>query len=318
MRLQLPFSSSRRRSKPLKWPIGSSHGFNDADDKHAAALEAEIDKLPGIEKLAHRPIVTSFEVDDKVARRFSRMRLGPSLSFIDPFGYRGLSLEIIKALIKDWGCDCVFFFNYTRVNPGLSNSLMDRHMDALFGKERADALRARLPELAPRLRQAAILEELANAIRQSGGKHVLPFTFKSASGARTSHMLIFVTKHFKGYSIMKDIMARESSTEDQGVPSFCYSPADATTPLLFSLRQPLARLKRSLLEEFAGQELGLKEIYESHSVDTPYVEKNYREILKQLESEGAISAHSTKGKRRAGTFPGHVLVRFPAGGCNGR
>jgi three-Cys-motif partner protein len=292
--------------------------FNDADKKHAAVLEAEIDKLPGIEELAHRPIVTCFEVDDRVAQRFGETRLEPSLSFIDPFGYRGLSLEMIRGLIKDWGCDCVFFFNYTRVNPSLSNSLMNHHMDALFGKERADALRARLPELTPELRQAAILEELANAIRESGGEFVLPFTFKSASGARTSHMLIFVTKHILGYSIMKDIMARESSTEDEGVPSFCYSPADAATPWLFSLSQPLGALKQSLLEEFAGQELGFKEIYESHSVDTPYVKKNYREILKQLESDGAISARSTKGKRRAGTFAGHVLVRFPAGECNGR
>jgi hypothetical protein len=32
--------------------------------------------------------------------------------------------------------------------------------------------------------------------------------------------LIFVSKHFKGYEIMKIIMAKESSTEDQGVASF--------------------------------------------------------------------------------------------------
>ncbi len=44
------------------------------------------------------------------------------------------------------------------------------------------------------------------------------------------------------------------------------------------------------------------------------VDKNYREILKQLENEGVISARSTKGKRRAGTFADHVLIRFPEGG----
>jgi hypothetical protein len=37
---------------------------------------------------------------------------------------------------------------------------------------------------------------------------------------------------------MKDIMAKESSVTDQGVPSFTYSPADASTPLLFSLARP--------------------------------------------------------------------------------
>jgi GMT-like protein len=190
-------------------------------------------------------------------------------------------------------------------------------MDDLFGKERARALRERLPGLTPVLREAAILEELASEIKRLGGKYVLPFTFKNASGTRTSHKLIFVSKHFRGYSIMKSIMAAESSTHDEGVPSFIYSPADASMPLLFSLSQPLSELKQSLLRGFAAQEVTFPHIYESHSVDTRYLKKNYREVLIQLEKEGAISVRSTTGKRRAGTFADHVLITFPARGRNG-
>ena len=144
-------------------------------------------------------------------------------------------------------------------------------MDALFGKERADALRSRLDGLSPELKKRLILEKLAAEIKALGGKYVLPFTFKNSSGTRTSHKLVFVSKSFKGYSIMKDIMAKESSTEDQGVPSLTYSPADASMPLLFSLQRPLDELGVSLLKNFAGQELPVSEIYERHSVDTPYV-----------------------------------------------
>jgi len=39
-----------------------------------------------------------------------------------------------------WGCDCVFFFNYNRINAGINNPGVKKHMDALFGEERADAL----------------------------------------------------------------------------------------------------------------------------------------------------------------------------------
>lgn len=286
--------------------------FNDARNDNIATLQAEIDMLPGIEKLSYKPIITCGEVDDEAARYFNETKLIPSFSFIDPFGYKGLSLNIIKGVIKDWGCDCVFFFNYNRINAGIGNEFVAQHMDDLFGgKNRADELRVRLPTLTPELREAAILEELANEIRRLGGTYVLPFTFKNASGARTSHKLIFVSKNFRGYSIMKGIMAGESSTDDEGVPSFIYSPADASMPLLFSLAQPLSQLKESLLAEFAGQELNLRQIYESHSVDTPYVEKNYRQVLTRLETEGAISVRSTKGMRRAGTFPDHVLISFP-------
>ena len=94
---------------------------------------------------------------------------------------------------------------------------------------------------------------------------------------------------------MKDIMAKESSTEDEGVPSFMYSPADASMPLLFSLAQPLSKLRQDLLRVFAGRELCLDDIYRQHSVDTGYIKKNYREILMILEDERVIVVRSTKG-----------------------
>jgi len=291
--------------------------LNDSDSGNTSTLQSEIDRLPNIGKLKHKPIVTCGEIDEEAEKHFNQAKLVPSFSFIDPFGYKGLSLKIIKGVIKDWGCDCVFFFNYNRINAGIGNPNVTAHMDALFGKERADALRARLTGLSPELREALILEELAAEIKALGGTYVLPFTFRNSAGTRTSHKLVFVTKNFKGYSIMKDIMAKESSTEDQGVPSLTYSPADASMPLLFSLQRPLDQLRSSLLKDFAGQELPVTAIYERHSVDTPYVMKNYKECLSQLESDGLVVVRSLKGTRRRGTFADHLLVSFPASTSHG-
>lgn len=288
--------------------------FNDSDDNNTSTLQNEIDKLPGIANLRFKPVVTCGEVDDDAATYFNETRLVPSFSFVDPFGYKGLSLKIVQGVIKDWGCDCIFFFNYNRINAGISNPGVKQHMDALFGVQRADALRSRLPGLSPELREAAILEELANEIQSLGGKFVLPFTFKNSEGTRTSHKLIFVSKHFKGYEIMKDIMASESSTTDEGVPSLAYSPADASMPLLFSLTQPMSKLKDILLEEYSGKTCSLTEIYEQHSVGKPYIKKNYREALKALEAAGKVTANSTNGVRRKGTYPDHVKIHF-TGGC---
>lgn len=291
--------------------------FNDADRANAATLEQEIRKLPNIDKLTYAPVVRCGDVDDAAEQFFNEARSVPSFSFVDPFGYKGLSLKIVKGVIRDWGCDCIFFFNYNRINAGITNESVAKHIDALFSKERANRLRDRLPGLPPHLREAAILEELADEIRSLGGEYVLPFTFKNATGSRTSHKLIFVSKNFKGYEIMKDIMAKESSTDDEGVPSFTYSPADASMPLLFSLRQPLSRLRDSLLKEFAGRDVTLDEIYREHSLDTPYIKQNYREVIEKLEEDGVVSAYSTKGKRRARTYPDHVRIRFPKRGSDG-
>ncbi|WP_022730008.1 three-Cys-motif partner protein TcmP [Fodinicurvata sediminis] len=291
--------------------------FNDAESANTRALEEEIRKFPDINRLKYAPVIRCGAVDDEAEHYFNETRLIPAFSFIDPFGYKGLSSKIVKGVIKDWGCDCVFFFNYNRINAGISNEIVTPHIDALFSKTRADKLRGTLPGLPPDLREAAILEELANEIKDLGGRYVLPFTFKNAAGSRTSHKLIFVSKNFKGYEIMKDIMAKESSTEDEGVPSFTYSPADASMPLLFSLAQPLSKLRKSLLMKFAGQEVTLNHIYQTHSVDTPYVKKNYKAVIEELEEGGVVSVNSTKGKRRRGTYPDHVLIKFPEGAADG-
>lgn len=285
--------------------------FNDGDQTKTTTLQTEIDNLPGIATLKHKPAVSCGEVNEDAERYFSETRLVPSFTFVDPFGYRGLSLKIVNGVIKDWGCDCVFFFNYNRINAGLSNPMVANHMDALFGKARADELRVHLKDLSPALREAMILEQLAQAIKEMGGRFVLPFRFKNSSGTRTSHSLVFVSKNFKGYSIMKDIMAKESSTDDQGVPSLTYSPADASMPLLFSLQRPLEGLTTSLLSAFAGRELQVDKIYEQHSVDTPFILRNYKEALQQLETDGKVVVRSDKGARRKGTFPNHLYVRFP-------
>ncbi len=291
--------------------------FNDVETNNVKTLEQEIRKLPNVGNLKYAPIVKCGEIDHEAEQYFSQTKLIPTFSFVDPFGYKGLSLKIVKGVIKDWGCDCIFFFNYNRINAGITNDNVSRHIDALFSKARADKLRRTLPGRAPHFREAAILEALAHEIKDLGGRYVLPFTFKNSAGTRTSHKLIFVSKSFKGYEIMKDIMAKESSTEDEGVPSFTYCPADASMPLLFSLAQPIGKLKESLQNCFASREVTLQEIYETHSVDTPYIKKNYREVIKQLEADNIVSAYSTKGKRRAFTYPDHVRVKFMEGSTHG-
>jgi three-Cys-motif partner protein len=93
--------------------------FNDEDKNHTETLRSEIDKLPGVKKLKFKPDVTCGPIGEDAAKFFTTTRLIPSFSFVDPWGYKGLSLKIINGVIKDWGCDCVFFFNYARINAGI-------------------------------------------------------------------------------------------------------------------------------------------------------------------------------------------------------
>ncbi len=251
--------------------------FNDKDEENTRSLEAEIRLIPNLHLFKHQPQVFNDEVDDTIVQNLEQTKLIPTLCFIDPWGYKGLSLRLVNSVLKDWGCDYILFFNYNRINMGLSNSFVVEHMNALFGEERADNLRTCLESLGPFEREMTIVNELTLALKELGGEYVLPFCFKNERGVRTSHHLIFVSKHVRGYEIMKEIMAEYSSKKDQGVPSFEYNQADERYRFLFELTRPLDELTRMLLTDFAGRSMRMKEVYEEHHVGRPYVKRNYKD-----------------------------------------
>ncbi|HUU39625.1 MAG TPA: three-Cys-motif partner protein TcmP, partial [Desulfatiglandales bacterium] len=256
----------------------------------------------------------------EIVKMFENMNLVPTLFFVDPWGYKGLSLRLVNSVLKDWGCDSIFFFNYNRISMGISNEAVQEHMQALFGRERAMALKDELNGKTPIQRELLIVEELCQALKAYGSRYVLPFRFKNDRGKRTSHHLIFVSKHLRGYGIMKDIMAAESTSNTQGVPSFEYNPADflPQQTLLFQLSRPLEDLKEELLDTFRGQKLTKQEIYEKHNVDKPYINKNYKNALLELYENGTIKATSPSGKPpRKGSFGDKIIVTFPRRRGNG-
>jgi hypothetical protein len=104
-------------------------------------------------------------------------------------------------------------------------------------------------------------------------------------------------------------MARESTSQIQGVPSFEYNPADLLPKqtLLFQLSRPLDDLKKTLLRDFVGRSLTMVKIYEEHSVDRPYTKKNYKDVLLELEGQGKITA----SKHKKNTFADSTEVTFP-------
>ena len=289
--------------------------FNDLNQGYTKSLQSAIDSIPSIETLKHEPRVINEEVGEEMAEIFEQMDTIPTLSFVDPWGYKGLSLQLIRAVLKSWGCDCIFFFNYNRINMGINNPAVKEHIDALFGEKRANELRAQLSKLNPHERELTIVEAISQALKEKGRRYVLTFCFKTPDGNRSSHYLIFVSKHIRGYHIMKGIMAEESSTTVQGVPSFEHNPA-ARQLSLFESSQLLDDLADMLLMDFAGRRMTMKQIYDQHNIGKLYIPANYKKILAKLETEGQIQATPPANQRRRikgeVTFANHVVVAFPS------
>jgi three-Cys-motif partner protein len=285
--------------------------FNDNDENNTQSLETEIKAIAGYANLKNPPQVYTGQVGEEVIEQFQKLRLVPTFLFVDPFGYKGLSLQLVRSVIKDWGCDCVFFFNYNRISMGLGNQAVEEHMDALFGKQRADKLRERfhMQQVRPHQREIFIVDEMRIALEEMGGKFVLPFRFRNEKGTRTTHHLFFVSKAFRGYDLMKNVMYKHSHKEGS-VANFEYNPADARFPSLFELTRPLGDLEERLLEDLAGRTLAFEELYELHSVGKPYVLPNYREVLCRMEQDAKVTMDRPCPPRKKGTLAKDVKVTF--------
>jgi three-Cys-motif partner protein len=292
--------------------------FNDENEAYTEKLLLEIKALSGIDRLAHPPSVICSKVGPETEKYFNETSTVAALTFVDPFGYAGLTRELIRGVTKNWGCDCVFFFNYKRINQALVNPVFKDHMRALFGPVQADELYSELNEISgrggariPQRREELIMDTLARTIAEVSGPYVLPFRFRK--GSRTSHNLVFVTKHPKGYQVMKEIMAKEGRAYEGGIPSFAYTDAD--TPYLRGFAFEFQTLKTDLCTKFAGKNVTMGQVFEQHNIGTPYIERNYKDALNELEAEGRIRAlpAAADRPRRNGkpTFANGVMVVFP-------
>ncbi|MGA3328918.1 MAG: three-Cys-motif partner protein TcmP [Terriglobia bacterium] len=266
--------------------------FNEGDEAYARQLKSNVLSLPGINTLRYRPAFTKKIVDKSLAsHRFTI----PTLVFADPCGYRGLSLELICNALRGFGNDCLFFFNYRRINMKLSYPVMDESIDEFFEAGRARALRQEIAALRPRAREAAVLNAIRAAIQNVNGIPVV-FAFRSREGGGTSHHLIFASKHSKGAGIMKRIMSACSSEVIDGIGSWDFDPKAAeTTPLLFS---PLDQLCERLLEVFAGRTLTFEKLLDEEALETQYTDSNYRDAVLRLESEFRVATDPPGEARR--------------------
>ena len=293
--------------------------FNDGDPQLSSELRRNIAALPGIERLRNEPRVYNHSVSAAVIKLTPQV---PTLLFADPWGYKGLSLALIEAFLQKPGSDCVFFFNYKRINAGLGWQGFDEPLDAVFGKKRAENLRTRITGLSPSRREEEIIEEMKCALKDIGARCALRFRFDSASADRTSHHLLFSSKDQKGCSIMKDVMKNRSSSLVEGMGSFDYTSTKAQFMQEFLPGMgPLHEFCDDLASKFAGKSMSFERLFSQDEHPTA-TESNYRDAILQLETEGVVKVVVPGRERRKVndrlTLPNDAVITFElSGGRNG-
>lgn len=284
--------------------------FNDGDPKKADQLRGELDALAGVDSLSFPPQVTDDEIHGAVPpRMWARLRGVPSMAFVDPFGYKGISADLLLSLVRDWGRDCIYFFNYNRINAAIPNPNVEDSMRMLFGEDEHAELRARMRGLAPREREAMVLDTLKTSLRSkcSDELYIEMFCFRDVESERTKHYIMGLTTNFEASTIMKSIMAKYSTVHRQGVATFSHDPhANTRQQDLFPV-QPVDELAEELPRLFAGQRLRFQELFRRHSVGRPYEKRHYQQVLLRLEAQGRVALFSLS---KGGKIGPDTIVAF--------
>jgi three-Cys-motif partner protein len=291
--------------------------FNDGDASNYHQLKAAIESVPGLASLKYTPTVDNKIIDAQWAAKLSNLRV-PTLVFLDPCGYKGLSLKLVASVLRGFGNDCIFFFNYSRINMKLDLAIMNKSVDEFFEPERATILRAGIQNRSPVEREEVILAAVKSSITEAGAIPLV-FGFKSDSGRR-SHHLVYASKNQKAAGMMKSILRSASSDVTEGVGSGEHNPRAAEIgPSLFG---GLFEIEGRLLSVFAGRVVTFANLLQEEA-QTQYTESNYRDAVLKLEREGRVTVDppAEKRRRQAGgekpTLPKSVAIRFVREGNHG-
>ncbi len=284
--------------------------FADENAEYIDTLQLEIGRLPGIDSLAFKPEIHIRAVDQSLVSEFASVNSIPALTFLDPWGYRGLSSNLIMSVTRDFGCEAIFFFNYNRINAALSNQNVEPRMIEIFGAGVLERLRADIAQW-PQRREELIMRSLGQSVRDTDDRYLIPFRFQGKR-RRASHYICFVTKHPLGLLIMKDVMATHGAVDADGVPKFQYMPTSRGHQMAFETERPIRELPGSLRAAYSGRRLSVEQICSQHHAGTPFRKRNYKTVLIKMESQGLITCEPERAERRSGELGDRVIVTFPA------
>ena len=291
--------------------------FNDKDGGHIAELSKRLAAKPGMERFRWAPQVSNIDMSDEAAlsRLLVNLPQCPTFYFIDPWGYKGLTRALLKQVMVGDGAECLFFFNYLRVNAALSNSKLEHNARKFFGDEATERLQWLVEGVDPGLREQLIMDGVQDVVRGLGALVPLTFRVCSPNCDRTSHYLIFATKHFKGYSTMREVMAKECILLGQDLPLYEFDPKPAVDDPQLQLWEdekpdPLEPLRAGLLETFKGQRRSVIQLFEAHSLGMPFLMRHYKTVLRGLEAEGLVLIDPAAEDRPTGTLADSAIVSF--------
>jgi three-Cys-motif partner protein len=227
---------------------------------------------------------------------------GPTLAFVDPFGYSQTPFQTIARLLRCPKSEVLVNFMYGDINRFLGVPERAQHFDNLFG---TSAWRDIVNHTDPVYRLYAI-HDLYLAQLRTVARYVKAFLMVNLSNA-PDYFLFFATNSEKGLEAMLEAMWKVD-------PASGYEFSDFTDakkqPLLFAPEPDYALLKQVLIQEFRRASIEFTDMSDWVLEWVGFLRSHVRTALGQLEEEGVVTVPDANRKRPPYTYPPGTVVKF--------
>jgi three-Cys-motif partner protein len=293
------------------WDLMKNHEFVflfiEADDENAAHLEKVIEEFQ--EERAPWPTNVKVGVYDSSFEETAsgiieylaeqKSSLAPTFAFIDPFGFKGMRMEVLANLLNHRACEVFVNFMVMYVNRFLEQEYMGSNMNELFGLDVPAILRDHGGEGRVRYLHDVYKRQLETV---AGFDYVQSFAMKNDHG-NIEYYLFHGTTHPSGVELMKDAMWKIDP-----LGTFTFDDREADMDSLFTEPQ-LGPLRQQLLDTFQGRlSVGTPEIKEFANLRTLFRPPHLTKVMKELERDGVIEVYRPHARAQFGP---QVTVTFP-------
>ncbi|MBC3787328.1 three-Cys-motif partner protein TcmP [Spirosoma utsteinense] len=298
--------------------------FNDESLEMIKRLEKNIKDIPNCDNFSHPIKCTNFDAESEevfswFVKNAKTLKI-PMCVFIDPFGYKQISRNLLKTIIQVPQSDIIFFFNYKRINAALGNEQFESNMDKIFGDLRVQNIKREMETAKPIQRSEIIIRHLNESLNEIGAKYVVPYVVVPEDDDQISHYIVGVTKHTRGYELFKKIMKQHSKIGLSAKSKFGHDLAslqrDKQQTLFEEAPDPINDLSNQLKKEYANSTVAFGVLYKSHHPTTNFTESEYKDSVRRLLANGqALIAEESETPNRKTTkgqqsIPNYLVIKF--------
>jgi three-Cys-motif partner protein len=283
--------------------------FIEKEKERAKILQRELKKnfpeLP--EKI--RYFVISDEFESTIDRLLDQLneekkKLAPCFAFIDPFGFTGFSMELLKKFLSHEKCEVLITFMAGFVHRFL-DELREPALDTLYGtKEWRKIREIEGSKIKP------LLELYEHQLKvQCGASFTRSFEMVGSNG-QILYYMIFATKHWLGLKVMKEAMW---SVDRRGEYTFSDRIGRSQTFLIDYQEDKywVPEAAEEIYNKFKGTSASVKTIEQFIVTETKYLfRKSILVFLEESSPDTIKKVIVPNRERRKRSFPDDAVIIF--------